>query len=263
MAPTGQGVCQTLTRLVLYMRRVLQQLLAWITRAGPIPQHVAFIMDGNRRFAQEHCVTRAEGHREGYSRMIDSLEWCLDLGIQCVSVYAFSIENFKRSKEEVDDLMELALDKLYHILHERSVVDRHGVKVKVLGELALLPLPLQQAAARVMKATSQNKGGALNICFSYTAHHEISTAAQSICKGLRSGALDSVDVNYGLFARCLQTSDSPPVDLMIRTSGETRLSDFLLLQVRFQPPHAVLLALLPVPSGQRIGAQGIALLGPG
>uniref|UniRef100_A0A061SF59 Alkyl transferase n=2 Tax=Tetraselmis sp. GSL018 TaxID=582737 RepID=A0A061SF59_9CHLO len=213
--------------------QLLKRIVLFILREGPVPRHVAFIMDGNRRFARGRLLSRAEGHREGYDRLVDALKWCLELGVKFVSVYAFSVENFKRSSEEVDDLMQLAVNKLEEILKERDLMEKHKVNVRVIGELGLLRPDVRRAAARVMSATRTNTGGVLNICFSYTSQHEMAGALRKAARGLREGILAEGDVTCRLLGRCLHTRGCPPVDLLVRTSGETRLSDFLLWQSGF------------------------------
>ncbi|XP_016104578.1 dehydrodolichyl diphosphate syntase complex subunit DHDDS-like [Sinocyclocheilus grahami] len=131
----------------------LERLTANILKAGPMPKHVAFIMDGNRRFAQKAHVERQEGHSQGFEKLAETLRWCLNLGIHEVTVYAFSIENFKRSKEEVDGLMELARQKFSRLLTEQENLEKHGVCIRVLGDLTLLPADLQQLIAKSVVAT--------------------------------------------------------------------------------------------------------------
>uniref|UniRef100_A0A671K5M6 Alkyl transferase n=1 Tax=Sinocyclocheilus anshuiensis TaxID=1608454 RepID=A0A671K5M6_9TELE len=177
----------------------LERLTANILKAGPMPKHVAFIMDGNRRFAQKAHVERQEGHSQGFEKLAETLRWCLNLGIHEVTVYAFSIENVKRSKEEVDGLMELARQKFSRLLTEQENLEKHGVCIRVLGDLTLLPADLQQLIAKSVVATK--------------AHNN--------------------DVSEVLLSECLYSSNSPNPDLLIRTSGEVRLSDFLLWQTSY------------------------------
>mmetsp|Transcript_19527 Transcript_19527/g.49291 ORF Transcript_19527/g.49291 Transcript_19527/m.49291 type:complete len:329 (-) Transcript_19527:354-1340(-) len=258
------------TALLHSATALARRFVVWALKGGAIPQHVAFIMDGNRRFAVRNCMSRAQGHREGYDRLVDALQWCLDLGINYVTVYAFSIENFKRPESEVDDIMDLAADKLEEILQERDLVRRHGVQVRVIGELQLLPPKVQLAAARVMSATQSHTRGVLNICFSYTqvphtqclrararilrpdalqpltvtllvvlrcrSQHEISAAAEAVARGISCELIHEEDVRRALIYESLHTAGCPPVDLLVRTSGETRLSDFMLCQAN----HAIL-----------------------
>jgi len=214
----------------MYLQEWGRMLLSWAVRARPLPHHVAFVMDGNRRFAMHNRLPKAQGHRAGYATLVDALEWCLDLGINYVTVYAFSVDNFRRPKSEVGDLMSLASDKLEELMQEREIIHRHGIQVRVIGELQLLPLSVQKAAAKVMAETAKNCGGVLNICFSYTSQNEIVTAARSVVRCVGTGELSLSDVGDDILFSSLHTSDCPRVDLLVRTSGETRLSDFLLWQ---------------------------------
>ncbi|MEE6526802.1 hypothetical protein FKM82_027672 [Ascaphus truei] len=118
-----------------------------------MPKHVAFIMDGNRRYAQKCHVERQEGHSQGFEKLAETLRWCLNLGICEVTVYAFSIENFKRSAEEVEGLMELARQKFSRLLEERDKLEKHGVCIRVLGDLTLLPLDIQKLIAQAVLET--------------------------------------------------------------------------------------------------------------
>uniref|UniRef100_A0A4X2KAB6 Alkyl transferase n=1 Tax=Vombatus ursinus TaxID=29139 RepID=A0A4X2KAB6_VOMUR len=185
---------------------LLERFCANIIKAGPMPKHIAFIMDGNRRYAQKCQVERQEGHAQGFNKLAETLRWCLNLGIREVTVYAFSIENFKRSKNEVDGLMELARQKFSRLMEEQEKLEKHGVCIRVLGDLQLLPLDLQELIAKAVQATRNY----------------------------------SNDVSESLLDKCLYTNNSPNPDILIRTSGEVRLSDFLLWQTShsclvFQP----------------------------
>uniref|UniRef100_A0A7N4PQ87 ditrans,polycis-polyprenyl diphosphate synthase [(2E,6E)-farnesyldiphosphate specific] n=1 Tax=Sarcophilus harrisii TaxID=9305 RepID=A0A7N4PQ87_SARHA len=180
---------------------LLERFCANIIKAGPMPKHIAFIMDGNRRYAQKCQVERQEGHTQGFNKLAETLRWCLNLGIREVTVYAFSIENFKRSKNEVDGLMELARQKFSRLMEEQCF---------------------------------------LNVCFAYTSRHEISNAVKEMAWGVEQGLLDPSDLSESLLDKCLYTNNSPNPDILIRTSGEVRLSDFLLWQTShsclvFQP----------------------------
>uniref|UniRef100_A0ABI8A2S1 Alkyl transferase n=1 Tax=Felis catus TaxID=9685 RepID=A0ABI8A2S1_FELCA len=178
-----------------------ERFCANIIKAGPVPKHVAFIMDGNRRYAKKRQVERQEGHSQGFNKLAETLRWCLNLGILEVTVYAFSIENFKRSKSEVDGLMDLARQKFSRLMEEQCF---------------------------------------LNVCFAYTSRHEISNAVREMAWGVEQGLLDPSDISESLLDKCLYTNHSPHPDILIRTSGEVRLSDFLLWQTShsclvFQP----------------------------
>ncbi|XP_043940129.1 dehydrodolichyl diphosphate synthase complex subunit DHDDS [Protopterus annectens] len=207
-----------------------ERLCARILKAGPMPNHVAFIMDGNRRYARKCHVERQQGHTQGFNKLAETLRWCLNLGIREVTVYAFSIENFKRSKDEVDGLMELSRQKFAKLLEERENLKKHGVCIRVLGDLSLLPLDVQQLIAQSVLETKHYNQCFLNVCFAYTSRHEISNAVKEMAWGVEQGLLKPSDVSEYLLDSCLYTSKSPNPDLLIRTSGEMRLSDFLLWQ---------------------------------
>jgi ditrans,polycis-polyprenyl diphosphate synthase len=197
---------------------------------GAIPHHVAFIMDGNRRYARKNNYERARGHLLGFDKLSETLRWCLDIGITEVTVYAFSIENFKRSKDEVDGLMELARNKFARLLDERHLIDKYGVCIRVLGNINLLPRDIQEIVAEGVNMTKHNNRAILNICFAYTSRDEICHAMQCVAEGVSLQMIRESDISESLLERCLYSSKSKPPDLLIRTSGEVRLSDFLLWQ---------------------------------
>ncbi|XP_030637808.1 dehydrodolichyl diphosphate synthase complex subunit DHDDS [Chanos chanos] len=212
---------------------LLERFAANVLKAGPMPRHVAFIMDGNRRYARKNKVERQEGHSQGFNKLAETLRWCLNLDIKEVTVYAFSIENFKRSKEEVDGLMELAKQKFYRLLEEQQNLEKHGVCIRVLGDMTLLPYDLQQVIAQAVVATRNHNKCFLNVCFAYTSRHEIANAVKEMAWGVEQGLIKSSDVSEALLSQCLYSSNSPNPDLLIRTSGEVRLSDFLLWQTSY------------------------------
>ncbi|KAM8976224.1 dehydrodolichyl diphosphate synthase complex subunit DHDDS [Pelodytes ibericus] len=209
---------------------LIERLCANVLKAGPMPKHVAFIMDGNRRYAQKCHVERQEGHSQGFEKLAETLRWCLNLGICEVTVYAFSIENFKRSEEEVAGLMELARQKFTRLLEEKEKLQKHGVCIRVIGDLSLLPLDIQKLIAQSVVETRDYSTCFLNVCFAYTSRQEITNAVKEAAWGVQEGLLEPSDVSESLLDHCLYTSSSPDPDLLIRTSGEVRLSDFLLWQ---------------------------------
>ncbi|TFK62920.1 dehydrodolichyl diphosphate synthetase [Pluteus cervinus] len=220
------------SRLTITIRNLLLSVLA----AGPIPKHVAFVMDGNRRYARSRRLEVKEGHWEGFNALKRVLEICLRLGIKCVTTYAFSIENFKRPKEEVDALMELAEQKLLELCQKGSLLDEHGVRLNVLGRTELFPQSLQNVIKQAEEMTRHNDRAILNLCMPYTSRDEISTAVEKTVQQ----ALDSeypvqwyvCEITEKTIEANLSTSlaGSPPLDILIRTSGVRRLSDFLLWQ---------------------------------
>lgn len=201
-----------------------------VLKCGPVPQHVAFIMDGNRRFARKKSVHTIEGHSLGFEKLAETLQWCLDLGITEVTVYAFSIENFKRSQEEVDGLMELARKKFLRLLEEKDQIMKHGVCVRVIGDLTLLPRDVQEVIAEAMFISRNNTRATLNVCLAYTSRQEMANAVKEVALGVEEGILLPSDVSEELIEQCLYTHRCKDPELLVRTSGEVRLSDFLLWQ---------------------------------
>jgi len=196
-------------------------------RFARVPRHVAFIMDGNRRFARRRGEKSVEGHSHGYDSLLKVLEWSLELGVKVATVFAFSLENFKRSKEEVDALMRLAEDKFEDFLDHKHLVMAHKVRVKVLGDLDLLPESLRKKAEQVMAETRSHDALLLNVCFAYSSGQELVQVMRKVVARAREGTVK--EVTEDLMKRSLFTEGEEP-ELLIRTSGETRLSDFLVWQ---------------------------------
>ncbi|EFA08584.1 dehydrodolichyl diphosphate synthase complex subunit DHDDS [Tribolium castaneum] len=208
-----------------------QRFCVNVIKCGPIPRHIAFIMDGNRRYATKTKVEKAEGHIKGFDKLAETLQWCLELGVKEVTVYAFSIENFKRSREEVDTLMKLATEKFRQLLDEKEKIMSEGVCIRIIGNLGLLSPELRKLVAEAELMTKDNNKAFLNVAFSYTSRDEIFNTVQSIVKGVQDEALDVEDIDEDLISGALYTSCSPDPDLIVRTSGEVRFSDFLLWQI--------------------------------
>lgn len=211
----------------------LQRLCGNILKTGPIPKHVAFIMDGNRRFASKKSMENSQGHLKGVEKLAEVLEWCLYLGITEATVYAFSIDNFKRSKEEVDCLMELARARAKRLMEEKDELNKRGVCVRLIGNLSYLPQDIQNIIAEVVNLSKNNTRAFLNICLAYSSQDEISTAIKDVAEGVQMGLLKTSDVDQQLLQNCMYTNKSPNPDLLIRTSGEVRLSGFLAWQSSF------------------------------
>uniref|UniRef100_A0A1B6DEP7 Alkyl transferase n=2 Tax=Clastoptera arizonana TaxID=38151 RepID=A0A1B6DEP7_9HEMI len=210
-----------------------QLLMLKVLKCGNIPKHVAFIMDGNRRYAQKKNVQKVEGHSKGFDKLSETLQWCLDLGIYEVTVYAFSIENFKRSNDEVEALMDLARQKFKRLFDEKDKLMEQGVRIRMIGDRSLLPEDIVSTVSQIELMTRENKRAYLNVAFSYTSRNEITNAISKICDGYERGELDDNDINEETLFSCIYTNESPPPELMIRTSGEQRLSDFLLWQTAY------------------------------
>ncbi|THU96347.1 dehydrodolichyl diphosphate synthetase [Dendrothele bispora CBS 962.96] len=219
-----------------------QRFLLRVLSSGPVPQHVAFVMDGNRRFARMHGKQVPEGHGEGYLALKRVLEICLRLRIRCVSVYAFAIDNFKRSPEEVDALMNLAQSKLLELCEHGELLDQYGVKLNVVGRTELFPDFVQAAVKRAEDLTKNNLESILNICMPYASRDEITTAVEdcvqeALSRHSTTGTDDGtnvlpMDITEDMITSHLMSMQrgSPPLDILVRTSGVTRLSDYMLWQ---------------------------------
>jgi len=207
-----------------------QYIAVKIIKSGIVPRHIALIMDGNRRFAKKNSVRHVEGHTRGFDKLSETLQWCLDLGVQEVTVYAFSIENFKRTKEEVDDLIELSRQKFQRLLDEQDKLMEHGVCIRIIGNLTLIPMDVRKLIAKAMLITRQNDKVFLNVAFAYTSRDEITNAIRDVVYGIKSDDILPDVVDEDLISKCLYTCHSPDPELLIRTSGEVRLSDFLMWQ---------------------------------
>ncbi|XP_063933932.1 dehydrodolichyl diphosphate synthase complex subunit DHDDS-like [Zophobas morio] len=212
-----------------------QTFIINILKAGPIPKHIAFIMDGNRRFGRCRYLKPGQAHSLGFETLLKTLRLCLVLGIETVTVYAFSIENFKRTNIEVINLMKLAKEKLKELSSNKNLIEKHQIRVRVLGELNLLPEDVKEEINNLMEFSKNHTKYILNICFAYTGQAEIAEATKSILQDYKTNKIALMDINESLIEKHLMTftskdSASRP-ELLIRTSGERRLSDFLLWQV--------------------------------
>lgn len=208
-----------------------EKLVVNVIKVGTIPRHVAFIMDGNRRFANKSHIEKREGHARGFDKLSETLQWCLDIGITEVTVYAFSIENFKRSSDEVESLMSLAREKFKKLLEERDKLHERGICIRIIGNLSLLPKDILKTMAEAVLLTKNNKTAILNVAFAYTSRDEMTNSIKTIVNGVKNDEIDVEDINEALFSECLYTNKSTCPDLLVRTSGEVRFSDFLLWQV--------------------------------
>ncbi|KAJ3175206.1 hypothetical protein HDU87_006441 [Geranomyces variabilis] len=231
LPPTDIPPGATSSSLYVRAKNYLQSAAIDLLRSGPIPRHVGFIMDGNRRYARNAGVQTGVGHAMGSKKLEETLEWCLKLGVQVVTVYAFSIENFKRPAAEVDVIMDLASRKLEEFSTNSAFITKHSIRIKVLGDVSLLPTHVRTAAARAERSTRHHAGAVLNIACPYTSRHEMATAVALAARGVKEARLDVEDVDEELLDRLMMTGGDPQLDVLVRTSGEKRLSDFLLWQV--------------------------------
>ncbi|TET30590.1 isoprenyl transferase [Candidatus Aerophobetes bacterium] len=195
-----------------------------------LPEHVAIIMDGNGRWARKKGKSRNEGHRVGIEKIREMVEICLDLGIKFLTIYAFSCQNWKRPREEVNFLMkrfERYLDK------EGQELKRKGVRLGVIGRKEELSQTLQKKIEKTVRMTQNNDKLYLNLAINYGGQEEIVDAVKKIAEEIRKGTLASQEIDVDLFRKYLYTEDQPYPDLLIRTSGEQRVSNFLLWQIAY------------------------------
>lgn len=206
----------------------MKKIAGGIIRTGPTPRHVGVIMDGNRRYAKNHKIELKEGHNLGFDSMANILELLYESGVECATVYAFSIENFKRLRHEVEWLMDLAKSKFQQISQQGELCEKYGIKIRVLGNVALLPQDVQQILAETERITKDNKRAVLNVCLPYTSRDEMAHSIKRIATLAKKDPTVHIDENT--IEDFLYTSESPPLDILVRTSGTYRLSDFLLWQ---------------------------------
>lgn len=195
-----------------------------------LPQHIAIIMDGNGRWAQNRGMPRTFGHRAGVDALRETVKNCSDLGVKVLTVYAFSTENWKRPTDEVSTLMNLIIEYLQREIEE---MHKQGVQVRFIGDIESLAAPVKSEIERARARTAKNCGLILNIAVNYGGRGEILTASKRICEDVTQGkiALNKLDEN--LFAQYLYTGDVLEPDLVIRPGGDYRISNFLLWQIAY------------------------------
>jgi tritrans,polycis-undecaprenyl-diphosphate synthase [geranylgeranyl-diphosphate specific] len=211
--------------------RIYEKWLFEQIKSQPKPEHIAIILDGNRRWAQNHSMNPNVGHYYGADKTEEVLRWCLNLGVKTITFYAFSTENFTRSPDEVKELMGLIEEKLHQILEDEDI-HKHKVRVKAIGRLNQLPENLQEMITKVEEATKDYDEHFLNLAIAYGGRAEIVDAAKDIAQHIVDGTLSPNEIDEEVFEKHLYTSYLPKQDpdLIIRTSGEERLSGFLLYQ---------------------------------
>ncbi|VVT53427.1 uncharacterized protein SAPINGB_P003568 [Magnusiomyces paraingens] len=207
-----------------------QDILTSILKTGPIPEHIAFIMDGNRRFAKKNGLELGEGHVAGFESLGTILEVLYSAGVNTITVYAFSIENFNRPKHEIDSLFNIIRSKLVLIKDKDQVPSRYGIKVKFIGNRDLIPEDIMVLIEELEEATKDMTRGILNIAFPYTSRDDIAAAIRNIATSVEKGQIEAKDIDIVKFEKAMYTGQSPDLDIMVRTSGETRFSDFMIWQ---------------------------------
>ena len=194
-----------------------------------VPAHVAIIMDGNRRWAKAHNLDVPQGHKEGAENLKRIAKFANKLGIKYMTVYAFSTENWKRTKEEVGALMKLL--KFYIMDFFKSYDE--NIKIRVIGRVEDLPKDIIAEIKKVEEKTKNNTGLVLNIAFNYGGRDEITTAVKKIAEKVKNNELDINDIDESVVSNSLYTAGQPDPDLLIRTSGEERISNFLPWQISY------------------------------
>ena len=193
-----------------------------------LPSHVAIIMDGNGRWAKKRLMPRSFGHRAGMENVTRIVRFCSDIGISALTLYAFSTENWKRPKDEVNVLMSLLIEYLRRELDE---LNREGVVFKVIGDMEGLPGEVRKVLRNAEQVTGENQGLKLVVAVNYGSRAELIQAVRRTAEQLRDGVIDAVD--EAAFSANLETAGLPDPDLVIRTSGEQRISNFLLYQIAY------------------------------
>ena len=195
-----------------------------------LPQHIAVIMDGNGRWAKGLGKLRIFGHQSGVKAVRETLEGAVEIGIPYLTLYAFSSENWNRPQKEVQALMELLVNSL---TKELATFQKHDIRLNAIGQLELLPVSCQHTLSETMEATKDNARCTLTLALSYGSRKEILHAAKSIAQQVKDGLLDIAQITEEEFSKHLYTHDIPDPDLMIRTSGEYRISNYLLWQLAY------------------------------
>jgi undecaprenyl diphosphate synthase len=197
---------------------------------GEVPRHIAIIMDGNGRWARTRLLPRTLGHHHGMKAVREVVEGCIEAGVQVLTLFAFSEENWSRPADEVSSLMNL-LDE--YIAKETDSLRRNGVKTRVLGDRSRFNTRALRAIERVERETRDGDVLQLGLCISYSARKELTRAARLLAEDVEAGRLDPAQIDEGAVAARLYTAPWPDPDLLIRTSGEQRISNFLLWQLAY------------------------------
>jgi tritrans,polycis-undecaprenyl-diphosphate synthase [geranylgeranyl-diphosphate specific] len=208
-------------------RQLLQRI-----REGPVPKHLAIIMDGNRRFASDHGMMISEGHVRGKDKLEQLLDWCLEVGVRILTVYALSTENLERPKEELDALMDLFAGAFHEIVTDPRV-HRHHIRVRAIGNVRLLRPDVQEAIANAEAATKDYTDYQYNVAIAYGGREEILLAIRKIAEDVARGTIRPEQIDAGMVSGRLYTAELPDPDLVFRTSGEERISNFLLWQTAY------------------------------
>lgn len=225
--PVGFAQAIANTAYNAYEKRLLAEV-----KQLPIPKHVAVIMDGNRRYAREMGMMVQEGHLEGKDKLEQVLDWCLLLDIRVLTVYAFSTENMNRNREEVASLMDM-FEENFRKVGDDERVHKHGIRIRAIGQIETLPRKVRDAIEYAEQKTKDYKNYTYNIAVAYGGRQELVSAIKKIAGSVRNGDTRLEDIDENLVSKYLYTDGLPDPDLVLRTSGEERISNFLLWQAAY------------------------------
>lgn len=197
---------------------------------GRLPRHIAIIMDGNGRWARQRLLNRINGHRKGIDAARETVTSCAGLGIEYLTLYTFSRENWNRPAHEVQALM-MFLES--HLRGEEKSMMENNIRFRPIGNISELPAGVRAVIADLEAKTSRNTGMVLQLALSYSGREEIVRAARELARKVKNGSIEPEDITEDLFGASLYTGDAPDPDLLIRTSGEKRISNFLLWQLAY------------------------------
>lgn len=212
------------------MSTSIDKEIARLKKQGGLPRHIAIIMDGNGRWAKKRRLPRIAGHKAGRESVRTVVRTCAKLGIPVLSLYTFSLENWTRPKREVQSLMSFLRGVLKS---EYLELDENNIRLKAVGRLDLIPEVTRKTLEETIDKLADNDGMILNLCLSYSGRAEIVDAARKLAGAVRRGEIEPGSIDEEVFAACLYAPDLPDPDLLIRSSGELRISNFLLWQIAY------------------------------
>ncbi|KAK8916704.1 Dehydrodolichyl diphosphate synthase 6 [Platanthera zijinensis] len=213
LTPLLQFLLSGLDLALLYLRRCLFQILA----SAPLPHHVSFILDGNRRYARKYDLPPGDAHQTGFRNLVRILRYCAELGLPCVSIFAFSIDNFRRTPHEIATLMSLFREKLLALGDDIALLNDAGIRIHFIGDISLLDQDIRDLVLHLAEETKGNDRLDLLLCIAYSTRYEMVRGARGACE----------EVTVADVEREMYLTGYPEPDLLVRTSGEWRMSNFV------------------------------------
>ncbi|XP_064481548.1 isoprenyl transferase-like [Ornithodoros turicata] len=210
-----------------------QRVILWMLSLGCVPRSMAIIPDGNRRYAKKVGASVNEGHLAGAQRMDEVGRWAEKMGIKEVTIYVFSTHNFKRPKDEIDGIFDEIQKYSNNVIDEPHAAERKQVCARCVGDLEMLPRHVQVSLAKLEMITSPYSKRRTNFCIAYSARHQLTRITEKMARAVKEQLLKPEDITTSLIGDLLAVEEAPDIDLLMRTSGETRLSDFLLWQTSY------------------------------